>query len=400
MATSKILSMLQKGGAKIIIFVFVLLIIIQHVYTKYHKYTLKNTPTKVSKELEFNTKNQERLQSIFSERIDNAIKLLNQKGMTTEKWSELQRNDQIFDVDHMSYYMFIYRKVQIEKSKKTYICLSHVSDEYEGLEWSDIVKSTESSMKFNPYSVDPNLIANMFNDAQPKDVTYPFIKYRWVDPLTGNAVEKRSTYGTAVSNDGVEIIMGIGYTVKNLTASEDTKLYNASISLEKIIAVQIIIGLIGFIIYLLGSNSDISRVPKALLFMITMFTYVILFTNIQETANTYDLEIEKLEGILRSLMSIAFLSSVSIYINTKLKNVDRSLYIENSCLFAATILMLLVSSFSSTNYKTISELIQVRVSKQFFFNFAILLNLYIVINFVIHLSSKMKTMLKVRVSEP
>ena len=93
-------------------------------------------------------------------------------------------------------------------------------------------------------------------------------------------------------------------------------------------------------------------------------------------------------------MSVAFMSSVSIYINTKLKKVNHGLYIENSCLFAATIFMLLISSFSSTNYKTITELIQVRVTKQFFFNFAILLNLCIVLNFVIHLSSNLKTLYK------
>ena len=183
----------------------------------------------------------------------------------------------------------------------------------------------------------------------------------------------------------------------NLSASEDTKLYNASISLDKLIAVQMIIGFIGFMIYFLRRKSDtIHNVIKSVVFMIVMFTYIISFMNVEETDNTYELEIEKLEGILRSLMSVAFMSSVSIYINTKLKKVDRSLYIENSCLFAATIFMLLISSFSSTNYKTITELIQVRVTKQFFFNFAILLNLCIVINIVIHLASNLKTILKVK----
>ncbi len=396
MATTRILSNLLKGGGKLVIFVFVLLIIIEYAYTKYHKYKLKHTPTKVSREVEFNTTNQHRLQGIFSERIDNAIKLLHQKGMTIEEWSELQRNDKVFDVDHMSYYMFIYRKVLVNTNEKTYLCLSIASDEYEGLEFSDIVRSSEQTMMFNKYRVNYNLIANMFNDAQPKDTSYPFIKYYWVDPLTGNAVEKRSTYGTAVSNDGVEVIMGIGYTVKNLASSEETKLYNASIPKYNIIFVQVIIGLIGFIMYLSGRNSDVYNVHKSILFMISMFIYVILFTNIEETANTYELEIEKLEGILRSLMSVAFMSSVSIYINTKLKKVNRSLYIENSVLFAATIMMLLVSSLSSTNYKTISELIQVRVSKQFFFNFAILLNVYIVINFLIHLSSMVKAVYKLK----
>ena len=97
-ATNSLHSIVQKNGMKVVIFVFVLLIIIQHVYTNYHKYTLKNTPTKVSKEVEFNTKNKDRLQAIFSTRIDNAIKLLHQEGMTAEKWSELQRNDKVFDV--------------------------------------------------------------------------------------------------------------------------------------------------------------------------------------------------------------------------------------------------------------------------------------------------------------
>jgi len=395
MATSKILSMLQKGGAKLIIFVFVLLIIIQHIYTKYNKHTLKNTPTKVTKELAFNTKNQDRLQSIFSERIDNAINLLKEKGMTTEKWSKIQRKDIMFKVDDMSYYMFIYVKVQIAVNKQTFICVSHVAEEYEGLEWADIVKSTETSMMFNKYTVDHNLIANMYNDPRQKDTSHPYIKYYWVDPLTGNTVEKQSTFGKWVSSDGSEGIMGIGYTVKNIGESS-TRVHNEHIHVGKVIFTYLVIILITMIIYLSGSNSDVYKVPKALLFMISMTTYVILFTNVQENPNSYEAEVQKLDGILRSLMSVAFMSSVSIYINTKLKKVDRSLYIENSCLFAATILMLLISSLSSTNYKTISELIQVRVSKQFFFNFAILLNVYIVINFVIHLSSKMKTMLKVK----
>lgn len=392
MATTRILSKIQKGGGKLVIFVFVLLVIIQHAYTKYNKYRLQNTPTKVSKELAFNTKNQDRLQKIFSERIDNAKKLLNQKGMTTEKWSELQRKSRKFDVDGMTYYMFIYVKVQIAPTKQTFVCLSHLAEEYEGLEWADIVKSTETSMMFNKYSVDSNLIANMYNDPRKKDDSYPYIKYFWVDPLTNNAVEKQSTFGKWVSSDGSEGIMGIGYTVKNLALAEKSKTYNDDISLDKILFVQIVIGLLGFLTYLAGRDSDVYNVHKALLFMISMFIYVIVFTNTQETANSYDAEIEKLDGILRSLMSVAFMSSVSIYINTKLKKVNQTLYIENSCLFAATIMMLLISSLSSTNYRSISELIQVRVAKQFFFNFAILLNVYIVINFLIHLYSKVKVM--------
>jgi hypothetical protein len=396
MATTRILSKIQKGGGKLVIFVFVLLIIIQHAYTKYNKYRLQNTPTKVSKELAFNTKNQDRLQKIFSERIDNAKKLLNQKGMTTEKWSELQRKSRKFVVDGMTYYMFIYVKVQIAPTKQTFVCVSHLSEEYEGLEWADIVKSTETSMMFNKYSVDSNLIANMYNDPRQKDGSYPYIKYFWVDPLTNNAVEKQSTFGKWVSSDGSEGIMGIGYTVKNLALAEKSKTYNDDISLEKILFVQIVIGLLGFLTYLAGRDSDVYNVHKALLFMISMSIYVILFTNTQETVNSYDAEIEKLDGILRSLMSVAFMSSVSIYINTKLKKVNQALYIENSCLFAATIMMLLISSLSSTNYRTIGELIQVRVAKQFFFNFAILLNVYIVINFLIHLYSKVKAMYKVK----
>ena len=246
------------------------------------------------------------------------------------------------------------------------------------------MRGTSTSMMFNKYSVNPELLANMFNDAQQKGVSYPYAKYYWIDPLTNNAIEKKSLYTNWKSSDGVDGVIGIGYTVRDISRTQ-IRLYDQNISTPTMISVQLLIGVLACIMYFTGDESSTYRFIKSSCFLVSMFIFLIIFANTQESVNSYDVEIHKKEGILSSLMSVAFMSSVTIYINTKLKGVDKGLYLENSCIFASAILMLLISSYSSTNYKTLAQLVKERVSKQFLFNFAILLNVYIIVNFVLYL---------------
>jgi Mg2+/Co2+ transporter CorB len=99
----------------------------------------------------------------------------------------------------------------------------------------------------------------------------------------------------------------------------------------------------------------------------------------------------KIQNINSSVLGISFLIGVNIFILTSLKKeVKQKLFIESGLIFSISVILLLVVMFKVTNYMNIRHLMEDRISTQLVFNFAILLNMFVIINYIISVITKEK----------
>ena len=73
------------------------------------------------------------------------------------------------------------------------------------------------------------------------------------------------------------------------------------------------------------------------------------------------------------------------------KSLKKNLFIESSLIFAISLILLLFSAFKITNFTTLDELVKDRISHQLVFNFSIILNIFVIINYIIHILQSKKT---------
>ena len=96
-------------------------------------------------------------------------------------------------------------------------------------------------------------------------------------------------------------------------------------------------------------------------------------------------ELSKIKYINSGALSVAFLAGVNIYIIGILSSNSKSfLYIQSSIIFALSISLLMISILQYTNLTEINYMISNRISNELLFNFSIILNMVILINFILH----------------
>ena len=89
-----------------------------------------------------------------------------------------------------------------------------------------------------------------------------------------------------------------------------------------------------------------------------------------------------------NVLSLSFLSGINIFILNSFKNDNRiELYKETSIQFAISLIFLLNTLMRITNYETTNDVIKLRISKQIKFDFAIIINTFIIFNYSIFLFS-------------
>jgi hypothetical protein len=140
-------------------------------------------------------------------------------------------------------------------------------------------------------------------------------------------------------------------------------------------------------------NNNHSKVKAAILLLLTS-SYLINFINSKELLGSFSTENTKIQNITSSVLGISFLIGVNIFILTSLKKeLKQKLFIESGLVFSFSIILLLLAMFRVTNYMNIKELMEDRISTQLVFNFSILLNMFVIINYIIHVISKEKNFL-------
>jgi len=113
---------------------------------------------------------------------------------------------------------------------------------------------------------------------------------------------------------------------------------------------------------------------------------------IEDEEGSVEIELKKFENINQGILSMSFMTGLSIFILNKLKEKENFLYKETTFLLIVYMIAIIAILFKNNAYVKTEDVTAHRVFKEFIFNYCILINMFIIINFGIDvfLSSKTK----------
>ena len=371
-----IIIFLYKNVTFIRIFIVYISFIILQLFTIY-----KNTNNKSSS---ISYDNLDEIKKTIKEELKKRTDLLNENKMNFDEWVNYNIKNDIINVGKYKFYFFIFEYIN---HNDNFLTLSHANKDYIGLVWTDVMKDQKENFPFIKEETNDKLINNMYEIGQFNRVNS--IKYYWTDPIEKTLIKKESFfykwYDKANKKSGV---IGIGYNTNNVLESK-TMDYSDNIHFTSIIYVDAIILIVTYITYLLSNNK-----LKSIIFLILTSSYVISYLSSKELMSSFSQENIKIQSINSSVLGISFLIGVNIFILTSLKKeFKQKLFIESGFIFSISLILLLLSMLKVTNYMYISELMQDRISTQLIFNFSVILNIFIIINYITHVITMEKNAL-------
>lgn len=371
-----IIIFLYKNVTFIKLFIVYISFIILQIFTIY-----KNTNNK-SNTISYD--NLDEIKKTIKEELKKRTDLLNENKMNFDEWVNYNIKNNIINVGKYKFYFFIFEYIHNDNN---FLTLSHANKDYMGLVWTDVMKDQKENFPFIKEDTNDKLINNMYEIGQFNRVNS--IKYYWTDPIEKTLIKKESFFYKWYDKENKKSgVMGIGYNTNNVLESK-TMDYSDNIHITSIFYINIIILIVTYITYLLNNNK-----LKSIIFLILTSSYVISYLNSKELMSSFSQENLKIQGINSSVLGISFLIGVNIFILTSLKKeFKKKLFIESGFIFSISLILLLLSMLKVTNYMYISELMQDRISTQLIFNFSVILNIFIIINYITHVITMEKNAL-------
>jgi hypothetical protein len=310
--------------------------------------------------------------------------LLKSGKMTFHEWIDYNNKNMFVKINGGGYYIFMHEHIK----DKNFICRVHANPKYPNLLWSDIIKEQNEQFISTKFTCDPDLVFDMFNAGQ-NDIP-DIISYYWNDPVTSKLIKKQSLFLSYTKPEkdksGLEhngFVIGVGYNIENLNITYQNKYYN---KINNFYLGTVIFTVISMT--LLMSNFNI--IPKyghikSIGFLVCSLLYIIYYTNSTENLSSPAGEKDKMDSINSGILSISFLIGVNIFIISTLQYSKSSMKLnqETSVIFSVSLLLLMFSIFKITSYSSIDDLVGVRISNQFVFNYSIILNILIIVNYLL-----------------
>jgi len=329
--------------------------------------------------VEYNIKNKDKLQKIFNEEIDKRVKLLETGKLNYQDWIKYMNNNTFLDIDSNKYYFFVGEKL----NDNTFMIRSHAEKRYIDFSWEDVLKDYNEGLVATKYTTDADLLINAYNLSGPNS-NIEIIKYYWLDPLSKMSVEKETTVKRwTEKKTGRTGIIGIGKTTELLSdLHSNIQLFKIKKPILALISLSTL--LLSLVISFMEKQSKYSN-AKSLFILGILNVYFFYFITINEEPTSFKTELERVKEINSGILSVSFLASINIFILTTLNNeLKTGLFAESSIIFGLSMFLLLFATLKDTNYKNIQDILELRVSNQFIFNYSVLFNTFIIINFLIY----------------
>ena len=379
-----------------ILFFYILIIIFQILYIKF-KDQFFSTKTNLDKRIEFNNSYYEEIHQHIYHVLKERVNLLVSGKMSYKEWLEYMDKNKIVKIKDYEYYFFVFERGDDRGNEGDVIkTIIHANADYVGLSWTDVMKDIGEKFVFLRQTTDPNLIKNFFQIGK---MGITKMNYFWPDPIASIPVKKESQIITIPKGkDHNELSVGIGLDLEDLDKSNRFQ-YSNVIHWSYLI----IISLLTFLISIIVSIFSNKRAPifKPYMFLFLTNLYLLHFLTNSEYHGTTETEIKKIDQINNGILSVSFLVGVNTFIITSLtKTSNIELFTQSAVVFAISVILLLFSAFKVTDAITINELIEDRIGNQLIFNFSILLNAFVVLNYIVSIfrfgvpSMKNKTTIK------
>lgn len=360
---------------KYLITLYILIVILQYIYSKYYKKKFDN------EQIIYNNKNYNKLFNIFNNELHKRRELLESNKMNIEDWFEYGNKNEFMIIDGYKYYLFIDELVE---DQKNIIQRVYGDEAYNDLSWTDMLKLSKDTLIFTKYTTNEDMEINAYNVVSSNKKEGGKIKYFWIDPISENPTLKETLFLRWDDPQSKRTgLMGIGISLEYLNQTGLAK-YIDMIHKEDLLYTSIISLIIAIAIHYTESNKKHSYI-KSIIFLIISNLYILNYINKYEGRTTIENELSKIKYINSGALSIAFLAGVNIFIIGILSSNSKSfLYIQSAIVFALSISFLMISILQYTNLTEINYMISNRISNELLFNFSILLNMVILINFILH----------------
>lgn len=325
--------------------------------------------------------NLENIQKNIEKNLLYRADLLNSNKMSFNDWIKYNSEHAVIKIDNKEFYFFIFQYIN---NQDDFLTLVHANKDYINLVWKDVMKDQQENFPFIKEETNEKLIHNMQDLGNLKKVNS--IKYFWTDPLERTLIKKESYFiNWYDKNDNKKGVIGMGYNTNNILQT-NTISYSNYIHYFNLTILNIIILLVISVTFFITNH----RVKSLLLLLICLF-YITNYIQSKELLGSFETENLKVQGINSSILGISFLVGINIFILSSLKReIKNNLFIESGIIFSLSLMLLLLSMFKVTNFMNIRELMEDRISNQLLFNFCILLNLFVIINYVLFVISRSK----------
>jgi len=383
--------------------IYVITTILEIVYFEYFAKMKKPAASLyVNPEIEFNLKNAAELDAFLNKTILKHKDNLKKKYEHYLDWiTDLNKDDNsIITYKGHKYSIFVYEKTQQTEESYAenidFVARIAYIPEYYNLSFSDIIKQiNDNHIIFQKLPTGEEVLKNMYNMADTYIGTNT-LDYYWISSdINKIPIKKHSLFTNfkhVVDKDNIiEGVIGVGYATQSLDDKYSHIYYDRMHTGVKIgISLFIFISTIG-----LDFTTKHDHMVKALIFFFTLNLYVCYFMSKINTLSTVEIESENVKDLNDGILGIAFLVAVNIFIidtmskstSTVRKSERKFVYNESALLFCVSLILLLTSMFKSTNYNTVEDIREKSTVSQLAFNMAIIVNLFIFLNYLTFISS-------------
>jgi hypothetical protein len=392
---------------KWIVFSYIIILVFQYWYIKnYLTDWQKRLPKNKEQDIDYNKQNSDDLINVFSETISQRVNLL--KSIKYDEWLNYNNDNCILEYGEGKYEIHVFERVQ--NNLVDYLNISDsilkVSSDKEsvGLLYSDLIKEKNYSFLFSMFSLNPNMVNQMYELTKATG-TVGNADYYWLDDISHRAVKKKFIFlnyeketsgnncttindNTTCTPNKVQGVICISYVVSDVELDYSNKYYDF-VEPSFLISVSIGIFISSVILYLSTNSEDIVK-PLFLLFGSN--AYLTYFMSTTEGVTSLPVEQEKVKDINDGILSISFLVAVNIFIIETLKKVKTkySLHNESAFLFCLALILLLMALYKKSNYNKIDNVRAHRIEKQFMYNLSIFINLFILVNYLAYIGKETK----------
>ena len=341
---------------------------------------------KLDKRIQFNLDNQEDVETFIVQEIQNRISML-KTSTDTDNSLKLSYNDWIkfnnespfiyMKGQDLGYFLQVWRNIP-DSENDNFILHVYPDKKLLFYTWEEFYERITEKNILTQDEPGKKLIKSFFTSGMKP---YGVFKYAWFDPEFNGLVQRQElvfNYDDGFGNKGT---ISSGFTVRNLE-EEYTFDHSKTTSLKSLHYGSIVLTIIlTLLIYFFNIQNPAIAMVKAMIFYIIFMSYITYYMMLEDQQGSIELELKKLENISQGVLSMSFMTALSIFILDKLKENSNTLYRESKFLLVVYMVVIIGVLFKNNAYIETSNVTSERVFKEFIFNYCILINMFIVINF-------------------
>lgn len=360
----------------LLITIYICIVIFQ---ISYIYYLSKIENINEEKKIKFNRQNERKLIDFFKKNINERLNLLYSKKLSYDDWLIYNREKVLVNYENeYKYYFFVFELLPRNRSVQKVTA----NDKLVNRSFNDVLKVNNEKLLYTKFTTDKKLIQSFYNSSRENE--FSEVKYYWLDPITNKSVLKKSIVKRWTDKTTGKVgVIGIGLDLEYLDKN-NTFDYYEEIGYVTPINISLLTLVLSIIIYKLRGEGNTGF--KALFLLLITNIYLTVFLTKKENYASSDMENKKEADINSGLLSASFLAGISIFIlNTFQKSLKIDLFTESAFIFGVSLILLLIATLRETDFLSTNDIIWTRITTQLIFNFALILNTFIILNYLIYI---------------